>query len=266
MVGYTSAAVAPTATAPDFIRIAGAAAKQPLLNKQLSLSGAQQQQQQVESSQCHAAGDAAGAVERRRQLKAALRQLLTQGAVGKLPDGLAGLVEGLKGLHAAAGGAAEHQQQHQLLAKEGAGQRAAAASLVALLQQQQEQTQEQQQRTQLSKAQQLVLQRRKAQQEEQQRQQQQEDADSQQDTGGRPGWQSDVYVPPPSRMLRVKKGGAADVWNAAAPRSSKVTPGECMHCGQQAVYYVGLCDAAYCAQVNLVSRAEGKAFNTQLRS
>jgi hypothetical protein len=191
------------ATAPDFIRIAGASKQQPK-------RPATDQQQQPQSTAAGAFSTAEGAAQdRRKQLKAVLRQLLTKGAVGSLPDGLAGLVEGLKGLQSSP---AQLQAQDNK-----AGAQAQAASLVALLQQQQQQQGQQQTGlTQLSKAQQMVLQRRKAHEEERKRQQEQ--GEQHEDTS-KPGWQSDVYVPPPSRMLRVKKGGAADVWNA--PDSSE---------------------------------------------
>lgn len=202
-------------SAPDFIRIAGAA-KQPPKQKhaqdQQSNPTQLSAQQKADAAQAPAAAEAgdAAAAERRSQLKGVLRQLLSRGAVGPLPDGLAGLVAGLKGLQ----DSSTHQQQKQQHSQD--THKETAASLVALLQQQQQK----QQRTQLSKAQLLVLQRRQAQQEQRRQQQQQQEADSNaQDDSGRPGWQSDVYVPPPSRMLRVKKAGAADVWNA--PPSSK---------------------------------------------
>lgn len=167
-------------------------------------AGQQQEQQQPQDTAAGAVSTAeASAQDRRKQLKAVLRQFLTKGAVGSLPDGLAGLVEGLKGLQSS------HPQQLAQAQDSKPGAQAQAASLVALLQQQQQQ---QTGLTQLSKAQQLVLQRRKAQEEEKKRQQEQ--GEQQEDTS-KPGWQSEVYVPPPSRMLRVKKGGAADVWNAA---------------------------------------------------
>lgn len=191
------------ASAPDFIRIAGAA-------KQLPRRSAAEQPQAAGPKQQGAAGDAgASAQDRRKQLKGVLRQLLTKGAVGQLPDGLAGLVDGLRGLQAAS---AAQQAQESQGGKTGA--QAQAASLVALLQQHQAG------RTQLSKAQQLVLQRRKAQQEEDSSRQQEQG--EQQEASRKPGWQSEVYVAPPSRMLRVKKGAAADVWNA----TDSGTPGE----------------------------------------
>jgi hypothetical protein len=138
--------------------------------------------------------------------------MLTQGAVGPLPQGLAGLLEGLKGLQT---GAMQHQQgegSSSSAAGTGPQSQAAAASLVALLQKQQQQ-QQGGQKTQLSKAQQMVLQQRKE-REERERQRRQQEQESQVDSSGRPGWQSEVYVAPPARMLRVKKGAAADVWNA----------------------------------------------------
>lgn len=191
------------ASAPDFIRIAGAA-------KQLPRRSAAEQPLAAEPKQQGAAGDAgASAQDRRKQLKGVLRQLLTKGAVGQLPHGLAGLVDGLRGLQAASVAQQAHGGQG---GKTGA--QSQAASLVALLQQHQAG------RTQLSKAQQLVLQRRKAQEEDERRRQQEQG--EQQEASSKPGWQSEVYVAPPSRMLRVKKGAAADVWNA----TDSGTPGE----------------------------------------
>lgn len=129
--------------------------------------------------------------------------------MGQLPDGLAGLVDGLRGLQAAS---AAQQAQGGQGGKTGA--QSQAASLVALLQQHQAG------RTQLNKAQRLVLQHRKAQEEEERRRQQEQG--EQQEASSKPGWQSEVYVAPPSRMLRVKKGAAVDVWNA----TDSGTPGE----------------------------------------
>jgi hypothetical protein len=238
--GKTSA----VAATPDFIRIAGAGKQHPATGA----SGQQQTaaslvpQQQVAAGSTPSVAEAANAGtdaaaggdgDRRKQLKQVLRKLLAEGAAGPLPDGLAGLMEGLKGLvagsqasMAAAAAAAAAVQRGQQASSSSS---TAAASLVALLQQQQEQQQEQQQgqqeqRTQLSKAQQLVLQRRKAQEAELQRHLQQQEQAAEGDRGGRPGWQSDVYVPPPARMLRVKKDAAADVWNAPAGDDG---PGEC---------------------------------------
>jgi hypothetical protein len=204
-------------SAPDFIRIAGAA-------KQLPTRSAAEQPQAPLSADAKQQGDAdASAQDRRKQLKGVLRQLLTKGAVGQLPDGLAGLLDGLKGLQA---GAAAQQVQGGRDSKTGA--QSQAASLVALLQQHQAG-----QRTQLSKAQQLVLQRRKA-QEEEERRRQQEQAE-QQEASSKPGWQSEVYVAPPSRMLRAKKGAAADVWNAA----DSGTPGE-LRCSSEVLLAASL--------------------------
>jgi hypothetical protein len=193
-------------TAPDFIRIAGATKQRP---KRPAIDQQKQPLLQQQNRAAGAVSTAEGAAQdRRKQLKAVLRQLLTDGAVESLPDGLAGLVEGLKGL--------QSSSAHLQAQDSKAGAQAQAASLVALLRQQQQQQQQQTGLTQLSKAQQLVLQRRKAQEEERQRQQEQGE---QQEDASKPGWQSEVYVPPPSRMLRVKKGGVADVWNA--PDSSE---------------------------------------------